>query len=338
LTHQQVFQEALKVLANHGLIDGKTVGADGTTLEANAAMRSIVRRDSGEGYQEFLTRLARESGIETPTREDLARLDKARKNKASNDDWQNPHDPDAKITKMKDGTTHLAHKAEHAVDLGENAHGAILAVNICDAAAGDTATLVDTLVQATENLRAVSDDQRVDGKIGDDFVAEAVLDKGYHSRQTLLDLEEMSVRGYVSEPDRGRQSWEGQADARDAVYANRRRVRGERGRRLLRSRGEKLERTFAHCYETGGMRRLHLRGRENIAKRALIHGAAFNLGLMLRAFYGLPKPRSCPAAVCALILALVRPIWSARALWRIGEPAHDRFGPTARLSSVLCAA
>lgn len=154
-THQQVFQEVLKILANHDLIHGKTVGIDSTTLEANAAMRSIVRRDTGEGYQQFLTKLAKESGIETPTREDLARLDKKRKNKASNDDWQNPHDPDAKITKMKDGATHLAHKAEHAVDLGENAHGAILAVNLCDAAAGDTATLVDTIVQATENLRAV---------------------------------------------------------------------------------------------------------------------------------------------------------------------------------------
>ena len=316
-THRAVFQEVLKVLANHGLVDGKTVGVDGTTLEANAAMRSIVRRDSGEGYQEFLTRLAKESGIETPTREDLAKLDKARKNKASNDDWENPHDPDAKITKMKDGTTHLAHKAEHAVDLGEDAHGAILAVNICDAAAGDTATLTDTIVQATENLRAVSDDQRVSDRISEEFVGEAVLDKGYHSRQTLLDLQEMSVRGYVSEPKRDRQDWDGQADARDAVYANRRRIKGERGRRLLRSRGEKLERTFAHCYETGGMRRLHLRGRDNVAKRAVIHGAAFNLGLLMRAFYGLGKPRSCSAAWRALILAVVRRLGGLASVCRV---------------------
>ena len=251
-THQEVFQEVLKILANHDLIQGKTVGIDSTTLEANAAMRSIVRRDTGEGYQQFLTKLAKESGIETPTREDLAGLDKQRKNKASNDDWQNPHDPDAKITKMKDGTTHLAHKAEHAVDLGENAHGVILAVNLCDAAAGDTATLVDTIVQTTENLRAVKDDERVADKIDDDFMSESVLDKGYHGNQTLLDLEEMNIRSYASEPDRGRRNWQGQPDARGAVYANRRRIKGERGKRLLRSRGEKLERTFAHCYETGG--------------------------------------------------------------------------------------
>jgi transposase len=334
-THQAVFQEILKVLANHGLVSGRTVGVDSTTLEANAAMRSIVRRDTGEGYQEFLTGLAKASGIATPTREDLARIDKARKNKASNDDWQSPDDPDAKITKMKDGTTHLAHKAEHAVDLGEGGHGAILAVNVCDAAAGDTATLTDTLVQATANLRAVSDDERVAGRVDEDFVAEAVLDKGYHSRQTLLDLEEMNVRSYASEPERRRQDWAGQAEARDAVYANRRRIKGERGKRLLRSRGEKLERTFAHCYETGGMRRLYLRGRDNVAKRVLIHAAAFNIGLMMRVKYGLPKPRSGSAtagAVRAPISAL------ARGLRRLGEvlgtiPAIGRrvaaiFGPS----------
>ncbi len=302
-THAQVFQFLLKVLANHGLVEGKTVGVDSTTLEANAAMRSIVRRDSGEGYQQFLERLAKESGIETPTREDLAKLDKKRKNKASNDDWQSPSDPDAKITKMKDGTTHLAHKAEHAVDLGEGGHGAILAVNVCDAAVGDTATLTDTVVAATENLAAVSDDERVADKVSDDFVSEAVLDKGYHSKQTLLDLNEMDIRSYASEPARGRQTWDGQAEAREAVYANRRRVKGERGKRLLRCRGEKLERTFAHCYETGGMRRLHLRGRENVAKRVLLHAAAFNVGLMMRVRYGLRKPRSLSATAAAAAAA-----------------------------------
>jgi transposase len=316
-THAEVFQFLLKVLANHGLVEGKTVGVDSTTLEANAAMRSIVRRDTGEGYQEFLTRLAKESGIETPTREDLAKLDRKRKNKASNDDWQSPDDPDAKITKMKDGTTHLAHKAEHAVDLGEGGHGAILAVNVCDAAAGDTATLTETVVAATENLRAVADDERVAEQISDDFVSEAVLDKGYHSKQTLLDLDEMDIRSYASEPARGRQDWDGQHEARDAVYANRRRVKGERGRRLLRSRGEKLERTFAHCYETGAMRRLYLRGRDNVAKRVLIHAAAFNVGLMMRVAYGLRKPRglsaTAAAAACALVCGLADWVRSIRA-------------------------
>jgi Transposase and inactivated derivatives len=260
-THRKVFGWVLGLLADRGLLKGKMVGIDATTLEANAAMRSIVRRDNGQRYEAFLTELAKKSGIATPTREDLARIDRKRKKKRSNQEWESATDPDARITKMKDGSTHMAHKAEHAVDLGAGGHGAILAVNVCDAAAGDTATLADTLVQATANLRAVSDDGRVAGKVDEDFVAEAVLDKGYHSRQTLLDLEEMGVRSYASEPGRARQDWAGQADARDAVYANRRRIRGERGKRLLRSRGERLERTFAHCYETGGMRRLYLRGR-----------------------------------------------------------------------------
>jgi transposase len=316
-THQEVFQEVLKVLANHGLIDGKTIGVDGTTLEANAAMRSIVRRDSGEGYQEFLAKLAKESGIETPTREDLAKLDKKRKNKASNDDWESPDDPDAKITKMKDGTTHLAHKAEHAVDLSEGGHGAIVAVNICDAAAGDTATLSDTLTQAAENLRAVRDDDRVAERISEKFLSEAVLDKGYHSRQTLLDLEETQTRSYVSEPNRKRQDWDGHGEAREAVYANRRRIQGERGKRLLRSRGEKLERTFAHCYETGGMRRVYLRGKDNIAKRTIIHAAGFNLGLLMRVSYGLRKPRSGSGVVRAMILAAISGVQRLGALIRI---------------------
>ena len=340
-THAEVFQFLLKVLANHGLVEGKTVGVDSTTLEANAAMRSIVRRDTGEEYQEFLQRLAKESGIETPTREDLAKLDKQRKNKASNDDWQSPDDPDAKITKMKDGTTHLAHKAEHAVDLGEKGHGAVLAVSVCDAAAGDTATLTDTLVAATENLAALKDDGRVADKVSGQWMSEAVLDKGYHSRQTLLDLEEMNVRSYASEPERGRQKWDGQADAREAVYANRRRVKGERGKRLLRSRGEKLERTFAHCYETGGMRRLHLRGRENIAKRVLVHAAGFNMGLLMRVRYGLRKPRSlsaAAAAACALIFALVQWLGSILAAARAIRPAASLHRLANRCNPALYAA
>ena len=321
--HAEVFQFMLKVLANHGLIDGKTLGVDSTTLEANAAMKSIVRRDTNEGYTQFLERLAKESGIETPGREDLARLDKKRKKKASNDDWQNPNDSDARITQMKDGTTHLAHKVEHAIDLGEDGHGALLAVNVCDAAVGDTHTLIDTIVQATENLTAIADDSRVLDKIDQEqIVSELVDDKGYHSRQLMKDLRQMNIRSYTSEPRRGKQKWAGDIEARDAVYANRRRIQGERGKALLRRRGEFVERSFAHCYETGAMRRLHLRKRDNIAKRVLIHGAGFNLGLLMRVRYGLRKPRTARAGVFGFLFDLwmllrwldagMRQIWSDR--------------------------
>jgi transposase len=330
-THQEVFAYVLKILANHdGLIEGKTIGVDSTTLEANAALRSIVRRDSGQGYQEFLTDLARQSGIETPTREDLAKLDRKRKNKGSNDDWQNPHDPDAKITKMKDGTTHLAHKAEHAVDMDS---GVILAVHVCDAVVGDTKTICDTINQASENLRAIKDDERVSEKISDAWASEAVADKGYHSNDTMCDLREMQLRTYISEPDRGRRNWSDinsandedaikAIQARDATYANRRRIKGERGRRLMRKRGELLERSFAHAYETGAMRRLHLRHRDNIAKRVLIHVAGFNLGLLVRVRYGLRKPRGLVRGVFALIGSLWQWLRSRQAAAR--ELQRDR--------------
>ena len=308
-THQEVFGYVLKILANHELIEGKTIGVDSTTLEANAALRSIVRRDSGQGYQEFLTDLAKQSGIETPTREDLAKLDRRRKNKGSNDDWENPHDPDAKITKMKDGTTHLAHKAEHAVDMDS---GVILAVNVCDAVIGDTKTICDTITQASANLRAIADDERVSEKISAQWASETVADKGYHSNDTMRDLQEMQLRSYISEPDRGRRNWRNTddgLDARDATYANRRRIKGERGKGLMRQRGELLERSFAHAYETGAMRRLHLRKRENIAKRVLMHVAGFNLGLLMRVKYGLLKPRRLRDAADRAFLWLMRS-WS----------------------------
>ena len=319
-THQEVFGYVLKILANHDLIEGKTLGVDSTTLEANAALRSIVRRDNGQGYQDFLTDLAKQSGIETPTREDLAKLDRKRKNKGSNDDWQNPHDPDAKITKMKDGTTHLAHKAEHAVDMDS---GVILAVNVCDAAVGDTRTICETINRASENLRAIADDERVSEKISDQWASEAVADKGYHSNDTMRDLSQMQLRSYISEPDRGRRNWRNTDDtleARDATYANRRRIRGERGKGLMRKRGELLERSFAHAYETGAMRRLHLRHRENIAKRVLVHVAAFNLGLLMRVRYCLRKPRGLVGGVFALRVGLwewLRSLQAAmREFWR----------------------
>jgi transposase len=297
-THQAVFTWMLQRLADAGLVKGKTVGIDATTLEANAALRSIVRRDTGENYQDFLTKLAQASGIDTPTRADLARIDRKRKKKGSNDDWTHPHDPDAKITKMKDGRTHLAHKAEHAVDLET---GAIVGVTVQDADDGDTETSIETLIEAAEQIEAV----RPDG----DGLQEVVGDKGYHSNQALVDLEAVGVRSYISEPDRGRRNWKKKPEARAAVYRNRRRIRGARGLRLLRVRGERLERPFAHLYETGGMRRVYLRGHTNILKRLLIHTGGFNLGLLMRQLIGVGTPRGLQgrlSAVVAALLALIR--------------------------------
>ena len=294
----------LQCLGGAGLVKGKTLGIDATTLEANAAMRTIVRRDTGEGYHEYLTRLAQASGIGTPTRADLARFDRKRKKKGTNKDWTHPHDPDARITKMKDGRTHLAHKAEHAVDLDT---GAMVAVTVQGADLGDTTTIETTLPEAVEQLEAVA-------AVTDDAVAtgdELVADKGYHSKQKMLDFAAVGVRTYISEPDRGPQGWVDQHDARDAVYANRRRIRGARGQRLLRRRGELLERPNAHLYDTGGLRRTHLRGHDNILKRLVVHASAFNLGLWMRTVTGIGTPRSLQdrASACAAILIGVWDLW-----------------------------
>lgn len=292
-THRDVFSWVLRLVAQEGLLKGGTIAVDATTLEANAALRSIVRRDTGERYEEFLQRLAVESGVETPTREQLAQFDKRRKNKGSNDDWTHPDDPDARIGKMKDGRTHLAHKAEQAVDLET---GAVVAVTLQGADEGDTTTLAATVIEAAEQLAAVAEDQRANKKLAAGGIEEVVADKGYHSNEVLTDLAALDLRSYISEPDRGRRHWRGKAEARAAVYGNRRRIRGERGKRLLRQRGERVERSFAHLYETGRMRRTHLRGHPNILKRLLLHVGAFNLSLVLRQKLGAGTPRGLAAA------------------------------------------
>ena len=295
-THRTVFTWVQQRLVEAGRLTGKTIAIDATTLEANAAMRSIVRRDTGESYQAFLAGLATASGVETPTREGLARLDRKRKKKTSNTDWTNPHDPDAKVTKMKDGRTHLAHKAEHAVDMET---GAIVAVTLQGADVGDTTTIIETAIAATEQVedaQANVDDRQ--------SLEEIVGDKGYHSNQTLIDLDAGGIRSYVSEPDRGRRDWSKDPEARAPVYGNRRRMRGRRGRRLMRQRGERIERSFAHLYDTGGMRRTHLRGHTNILKRLLIHAGGFNLGLVMRHLIGIGTPRGLQGRVAAVLATL----------------------------------
>ena len=282
-THRAVFTWIQQRLVTAGLLKGRTIAIDATTLEANAAMRSIVRRDTGESYQAFLTRLAETSGIKTPTREALARLDRKRKKKTSNKDWTNPHDPDAKVTKMKDGRTHLAHKAEHAIDLET---GAIVAVTVQGADEGDTTSMIETVIAAAEQVEDAQAD--VDDP---QPLEEVIADKGYHSNQSMIDLDAVGIRSYIAEPDRGRRDWSKAPDAQAPVYDNRRRIRGVRGRRLMRSRGERIERSFAHLYDTGEMRRTHLRGHENILKRLLIHAGGFNLGLLLRSMLGIGTPR-----------------------------------------------
>ncbi len=323
-THQAIFQWVLQILAETNLLKGNTIGVDATTLEANAALRSIVRRDTGEQYNEFLTRLAKESGIETPTREQLAKLDRKRSKKGSNEEWQHPHDPDARITKMKDGRTHLAHKAEHAVDMET---GAIVAVTVQAADEGDTSTIVETVAQAGEQIAETAaeiNSEEVGERVNPEGPREVVTDKGYHSKKVVSDLGDSGVRTYCAEPQGGRQRWSGQQREQQAVYANRRRVRGERGKRLLRQRGEKLERWNEHLYDRGGMRRVHLRGRTNILKRLVVHAGAANLGLLMRKIFGVGTPKGMQGRVRAAFFRLTGIPQVLRTYWLQKLPNCDR--------------
>ena len=335
-THREVFAWVLALLAERGLLKGQRMGIDATTLEANAAMRSIVRRDTGESYEEFLRGLAKASGIETPTREDLARLDRKRKKRTSNQEWKSPADEDARIAKMKDGRTHLAHKAEHAVDLDT---GAIVAVTLQPADQGDTTTLDETLCEAgeqvAEQIRREADLRPQDKpKVHLQGIEELVTDKGYHSGAVVQRVKSYEVRSYIPEKkQKGPRDWQGKRAQQQAVYANRRRVRGEYGKSLLRRRGELIERSFAHCYETGGMRRCHVRGRQNILKRQLIHVGAFNLSLILRQLLGAGTPRElknrASQAVSRLlrfVLCLMTTLSPARRLTAcVGQPLGSYF-------------
>src|SRR5450631_2213652 len=306
-THGAVMKWVLKILRKHGLADAQSVCIDATTLEANASMKSLVRRDTGQSYDDYLRQLAQSEGLEQPTKEQLARLDRKRKKKASNDDWTNPHDPSARITKMKDGRTKLAYKAEHAVDL---ASGALLAVTVQPADRGDTASYAETLDAA----------QREAMESHPMGIEEVVMDKGYHSGAVLVNLAGCEIRSYVPEPERGKRHWPGKTEEQHCVYANRRRVRAERSKRLQKLRGELCERSFAHCYETGGMRQVYVRGSDNVLKRVLVQAAAFNIGLLLRTLSGWGKPRQAQGrriALTALLFAVsvVQDAYSAVQNW-----------------------
>jgi transposase len=286
--HETVFGWVLTLIAERGLVKGERIGVDASTMEANAALRTIVRRDSGETYREMLKHMAEESGIETPLADDLIRMDRARKGKKlSNEDWVSGTDPEAKIAKMKDGTTHLAYKPEHAVDLDT---GAVVAAEIHPADDGDTTTLEGTLQAAEGNLAAV-------GMAPTEAVpAELVADKGYHSRAVLKDLDGGVWKTRIAEPQRTAfLRWHGDTEARDAVYANRNRLRSEIGKAGMRRRAEIVERSFAHNLERGGLRRTWLRGRENVHKRYLIHVAGHNLGILMRLLIGAGTPKEAAA-------------------------------------------
>jgi transposase len=327
-THQAVFTFVLTEVARRGLVKGKTIGIDATTLEANAAMRSIVRRDTGQSYMQYLRQLAAEAGIDPDDDEAVRRMDRKRKKKTSNEEWVNPHDPDAEVMKMKDGAMHLAYKAEQAVDLDT---GAIVAITTHGGAEGDTTSVEETLPAAGVAVAEQIDTRTAQGKykVHQQGLCEVVTDKGYHSGASLVAIAAWGVRTYVSEPQQGRRKWKNKPEQQAAVYANRRRVEGERGKSLLRRRGELLERPFAHQYETGAMRRLHVRGRDNVAKRVLLQAAAFNLALILRSITRAGTPRGLADLQRNLLSTLLRVVAA------LASRSAPLSGPTAKHRSDL---
>jgi transposase len=292
--YDKVFVFVLGMLEQKGLLRGKAVAIDATTLEANAAMKSIVRKDSGEDWQQYLRGLAKAEGIASPTEEDLRRLDRGRTDKkVSNEQWQSPTDPDSRIAKLKDGRTHLAYKAEHAVDVVSEA---IVATTVTFADKSDPQSAPATLSLAEANLVLAGSKTEI---------AEVVMDKGYHDNGWLAELAERRVRTYIPERRQKTRRWTNKpAEYETAFRANRRRVRGNKGRQLNRWRSERCERTFAHVCETGGGRRSWLRGQTNVSKAHTLKCAAYNLGLLLRKVWGMSKPRSAERGAAGLFLTL----------------------------------
>lgn len=314
-THQRIFAWVLERLAQGGLIKGKTIGVDSTTLEANAAMKSIVRRDTGESYSAYLKRLAEAEGVEARDAAALRRMDRKRKKKTSNEDWVSPSDDEAEITKLKDGRTALAYKAENAVDMQT---GAIVAVTTHGGAAADTATMEATVIEAGVAVAELIPETTPEGnyKVHPDGVQEVVADKGYHSNDVARGFAELGVRTYIAEPERGERNWNDKQAEKEAVYANRRRTRGEYGKRLQRQRGEKIERNFAHQFDTGGMDRLWVRGLENVHKKLLLQAAACNLALLMRSMYGAGKPRAAHDNLAKAVFAILAFIRALEELFR----------------------
>ena len=316
--HRQVFGWVLKRLARGGLMKGKTIGVDSTTLEANAAMKSIVRRNTQESYSEYVERLAQAEGLEAKDGAAVRRMDRKRRKQMRNEEWVNPNDPEAEITRLKDGRTALAYKTEQAVDMET---GAIVAVTTHAGASGDTETIGETVAAAGEAVAEQMGETTPGGAVHEAGVEEVVADKGYHSNEVLRELREWGLRSYIAEPERGARQWKGRAAEQAAVYANRRRIQGARGKRLQASRGERVERNFAHQFDTGGMDRLWVRGRENVHKKLLIQAAACNLALLLRAWYGSGKPKAAHDRSGELIFALLQLYLIWRSFWQPEDAA-----------------
>jgi transposase len=296
--HEQAFAFMISIAERKKLLKGKVAAVDSTMLEADAAMKTIVRKDTGEDWKKYLQRLMQEQGLiqegDEPSSEELQRFDRNRQDKkVSNEEWTSPTDGDARIAKMKDGRTRLACKAEHVVDLESEF---VLAATVYHADQGDADTLLPSLVAAQANLVRAGSDAKIE---------DVPADKGYHKNETLADLSAWGLRTYIPERKQKSRRWTDKPAEQEAAFrSNRRRVKGGRGKRLQRQRSERVERSFAHVCRTGGARRTWLHGLEKTGKRYLITVMAHNLGLVMRKLFGIGKPKEWAAACAALATVL----------------------------------
>ena len=309
--HNEVFTFVLRLADEKGLLTNKTAAVDSTFLEANAAMKSIVRKDTGDDWKTYVRGLAEAAGVPIENDNDLRKFDKKRKDKkVSNDEWESPNDPDSRIMKMKDGTTHLSYKAEHTIALDSEF---ILEAAIYHGDEADTQTLAESLQRAASNLEQA-------GVVSE--IEEVVADKGYHANETLVECQELGTYGqrtYIAESDSPyERRWTDKAEECEAAYrGNRRRIKGDRGKRLQKQRSERVERSFAHTCETGGARRSWLRGIEKVTKRYKMVAAARNLGLIMLKLFGVGKPRGLQG-LAALLAALISGLKRFRnRFWRL---------------------
>jgi len=290
----EVFRFILSVAAHKGLLWGEKLGIDSTTIQANASMKSIVRKDSGKGWKDYTKKLAKKAGLNDPTDAELRQFDRKRRGKkVSNDDWESPSDPDSRITRMKNGATRMAYKAEHAVDLESDL---IVSATVHPGNAADTATVIDTAIDAAVNLEEA-------GCEGE--VSAIVADKGYHSTKVVMQAVEFGMQTYI--PERASPTPRRWADKdpseKKAVYNARRRAKSEHGKALSRARSELVERSFAHVCDTGGARRTWLRGLQSVTKRHLMVAAARNLSTIMRLICGIGSPRTLQGLRALLQLA-----------------------------------
>jgi transposase len=308
--YEQVFTLVLSALSEHGLLRGKNLGIDSSVLEANASLRGLVNRNTGEAYWDYVQRLAAESGIDAQDSAAVRKFDRKRPKKMSNQEWENPHDPDAKIGPKKDGATDMIYKPQTVVDLDS---GAMVGAEILPGNQADHQEASTHILEAQLTINAAC------GKAAGELTVEtSTADKGYFEVSQLQALQHEQIKTVICDPIHHRRLDKLDEAEQRAVKAARRSAQSQYGRKLLRRRGMHLERAFAHILDGGGLRRATLRGRQNLNKRFKLAAAFYNLSQLMRHLFGIGTPKQCEAMGLGGLGAVLKRF----ALWLIALVVH----------------